>query len=616
MAVAVLVLAVMRAFLPPAIAWFMAAWWTILPIDFDALYEVHIFVLIPLLITILIAVRGGRIYRGCALAGLLATGFLMRNEMLVATGMFALSVAAYEIWLYRHGRQTASLRTLLLSYGLPVLAVLVVTITLYQRATDRSVMDRMLARKHSLNICQIYAFGYQQRHDDWTSSPWTECQSLMQRQFGMPEPALVKAVIANPRAMIEHFTWNLTLIPNGIQMLLFNRMAGHVNPDYIPSVGGSAFAGICGVILLLILGSGGFQLFRRQRLLLEAEVVPRMWGWIVLACLSAVTVIVMLMQRPRPSYMFALGIAIRVFVGLCCWAILSSTSLLRTFRRIYPAFAVLLILIVPSYYAARPNPPQNSLATLYSRLRPFEFLFETPGVRFSANGWGPELCNYLGKRFDGCASVPYAQLKSGASTRMSLGEALNKQNVNVFYAEESVLADPAGREFVADPSSAGWKQIGFGDLPGRTWMLFKKASWRNDASSPFSEIAERGNGISLGNGWYDFEKFQGQTFRWMNNDAEIRVTDREEKPRSLVLDLEPGPGLAGQPLRLHVMANDKDLKTVEVAGRQSIKLDLAESLRKNQVTTLRLHVDGQGKPTSNDSRILNLRVFNIGRTAK
>jgi hypothetical protein len=46
---AVLVLALMRRLLPPGVAWFMAAWWVILPINFDALYEVHLFVVIPVI---------------------------------------------------------------------------------------------------------------------------------------------------------------------------------------------------------------------------------------------------------------------------------------------------------------------------------------------------------------------------------------------------------------------------------------------------------------------------------------------------------------------------------------------------------------------------------------
>src|SRR5438105_12704948 len=43
LALAILVLAVMRSLLPPVLAWVVTAHWVILPINFDSLYEVHLF---------------------------------------------------------------------------------------------------------------------------------------------------------------------------------------------------------------------------------------------------------------------------------------------------------------------------------------------------------------------------------------------------------------------------------------------------------------------------------------------------------------------------------------------------------------------------------------------
>lgn len=43
------VLALMRQLLPPAIALLIAAWWAVLPINFETLYEVHLFALLPIL---------------------------------------------------------------------------------------------------------------------------------------------------------------------------------------------------------------------------------------------------------------------------------------------------------------------------------------------------------------------------------------------------------------------------------------------------------------------------------------------------------------------------------------------------------------------------------------
>lgn len=607
---AVLVLAVMRKFLPNLIAWFMAAWWVVLPIDFDALYEVHLFSLIPLLLTILTATGGTRIHRGWALACLIATGLLMRNEILIAAVAFAIFILVYEIRQLRtKGSESASFH-LFRSYGLPLVAVLLVTLFFYNRATDPPLLASMLARKHSLNICQTYAFGYQQRHNDWTQSPWTECQSLMKRQFGAQEPSLMEAITANPSAMTKHFGWNVLLIPNGLQMLLFDCMSGKMNPDYVPSTSEPLLAGILSIILLSLLIGGSQSLAGREHSLLTFEIDQRAWGWLVLGCLSAVTLMVIVMQRPRPSYMFPLGITIRVITGFCILSLLPRFSWLPRIERYFGFIAILLIALTPGYYVGKASPVANSLSTIYERLRPFEGLFGASDVHFSAVGWVPEVCNYLAKTVHGCKSASYIELTKQVSGPMTLGKVLNKEGINLFYAEETVFSDPAGRAFVTDPSNSGWNQIAFEDLPGRRWMLFKKGSWQKGSESSLAEIIHKGQGISLGSGWFGFETFRGDTFRWVENDADIQVGGHEDQLGFLVIDVEPGPGMA-LPIRLHISDGDgKDLTAVDLSARQLIKVRLGSASRESP-RTFRLHVDGKGKPTPTDSRILNFRVLNV-----
>jgi len=45
-------------------------------------------------------------------------------------------------------------------------------------------------------------------------------------------PSLAEMFRSNPVAVLQHFWWNLSLTPSGIQILLFNASAGAVNPDY------------------------------------------------------------------------------------------------------------------------------------------------------------------------------------------------------------------------------------------------------------------------------------------------------------------------------------------------------------------------------------------------
>src|SRR5262249_44744760 len=47
----ILVLAVMRRMLPKPLAWVIACWWAFLPINFNTRYEVHLFGVLPLLIS-------------------------------------------------------------------------------------------------------------------------------------------------------------------------------------------------------------------------------------------------------------------------------------------------------------------------------------------------------------------------------------------------------------------------------------------------------------------------------------------------------------------------------------------------------------------------------------
>ena len=83
-------------------------------------------------------------------------------------------------------------------------------------------------------MAQTYSFGYLQRHPEWQGNPWTGFRGLMRDQFGKELPSLVEMVRANPRAVAEHVLWNFRLVPNGLQVLLFNAAWGERNPDYAP----------------------------------------------------------------------------------------------------------------------------------------------------------------------------------------------------------------------------------------------------------------------------------------------------------------------------------------------------------------------------------------------
>ncbi len=394
---AVLVMALMRRLLPPDLAWLMAAWWVILPINFDALYEVHLFAVIPVLCAALVILsKSGPWCRGVALAILLAASVLVRNELLLASGLLAVMLVAATIWKARHGQIRFKVnRGSILAYGIPLVCACLVIAYFYVRANDAADLSGALERKHTLNICQTYAFGYEQRHTDFTKSPWTECQELMTRVYGKPEPTLLEALVRNPPAMMEHFFWNLRLFPNGLQVLLFNSTFDHVSPDYAP-VEQSWMALFWTLVVLAIITAGSIRLIRDRQHWWGAWLKARAWGWLLLITVCCVTAGVMISQRPRPSYMFSLGILLRAAVGMLLLVLMGKSVFRKWLRLPFPVVAILMIALIPSYYATNYQNRPRLLMKGYERLAEYENLLQRPAAVLVSPGYNNELCNYVG----------------------------------------------------------------------------------------------------------------------------------------------------------------------------------------------------------------------------
>jgi len=123
----------------------------------------------------------------------------------------------------------------------------------------------------------------------------------------------------------------------------------------------------------------------------------------------------------------------------------------------------------------------------------------------------------------------------------------------------------------------------------------------------------RGTGVELAGGWGSLETFQGETFRWVDNDARIRLKGGQSGPVTLLLMVEPGPGMGGRPLLLAAL--DQSGRQVAVArseGRGTVKLLVP--VNRDTPEEFRLHVDGGGTPINSDPRILNFRVFQLTAT--
>ena len=167
-----------------------------------------------------------------------------------------------------------------------------------------------------------------------------------------------------------------------------------------------------------------------------------------------------------------------------------------------------------------------------------------------------------------------------------------KHRIDLVFSTPQVLPAADGRVIGAHLSFVGFERAGAGRPAGL-------------------DILGAGAGMQLGSGWDVLESFQTDTFRWVNNDAQLLIAAQQPGTRRLKLTLASGPGLEGRDFLLQARdASGRQVDAVAVRGRQTVELFLP--VEAGQQNDFRLHVDGGGKPTpGKDTRVLNFRVFEI-----
>jgi hypothetical protein len=466
-----LVLSVARTVVREPWAWLVAAWWTVLPIIHDTLYEVHLFSVLPILVAYRLGFGGAHRWRRGAVLGVMAgAAVLVRNELSLAVAVMGLAFAHAE-WRARSGERGRE-GGVLKAYGVPLAACGVLIAVAYGLSTVKyPALKSAWARKHTHNVCQVYAFGYQQRSHEWTGSPWTECGQLMRATFGVEEPTLLGAFRANPRAMVEHVVWNAGLIGNGLQVLLFDGTAGAANPDYAPVKTGVAWVWFASAACLALIAYGAWRVAGCPALRQDI-VMARTPGWITAAGVAAVSVVVMLTQRPRPSYLFGLAASLMMMTGI-------GADLL--FRRWAPARAawtlaavvVAATILVPGTYRSGEAAPRPLLAA-YRRLKPYRERIQVPGRVLVTPGYGFEICAYLvtdpPRR---CDARDYYRLREGRSAGQTWPDVLAASGANMVYADEVAMADRAFSAFVANADRWGWSVVGKERSRRARWVLLE-----------------------------------------------------------------------------------------------------------------------------------------------
>lgn len=490
LAAAALVLGVLRQLLPAGVAWLCAAWWASLPIVFDTLYEVHLFAAIPVLTAWLLLLTAGGPWRRAAGLGVFAASVvLVRNELSVPTAILGLVLAATE---WRHVRAGGARPTqALLAYATALGVAGAVCGAAYAASTMKyPLLSEHLKRKHTLNMAQVYSFGYQQRHPEWTSSPWTGYHDLTTATFGTAEPTLREMLAANPRAAAEHFAWNASLAPSGLQLLLFSRASGSVSPDYdqkVLKLLNSPLAMALSVGLLALWGAGLVVLWRGRREWWRGWLSARWLGWAAMLALATVVPLVIATQRPRPSYLFAFGASLIAATGMCLHAVTTRWNLAGGLRRAAPVLAVAIVLIAPRHFVAGQSAPRP-LAKAVERLLPYRDAISAPWVVTvvplkAGVGW------YLHP-----AAVPHERtpveyagalhefpaLTAAAGPGEPFAALLDRHGVDYLYVNEHVLGwlarrpGTGGEPFLEGRAAPGFELLASGDAPGDRWRVYRR----------------------------------------------------------------------------------------------------------------------------------------------
>jgi len=470
-ALALLLLALLRRLLPPWAALVVCCWWASLPVIYDSVFEVHLFAAFPLITGALLLTNEPSLRRKGAVIGLLlAFAVVVRNEAGFVALLLLLAIGADELRARRAGAGVP-LPRLAAAFGLPVLAALAVLgITYAQSDIKGDQLELALDQKHTRNMCQVIAFNHQQREPaDFPGNPFTECQDLTGTLFDDPEPSLVEAWRDNPSEMLAVTTWNVRLLPQGLQLALFNGAAGDSNPDYVNQPLGKIWAAGAALLVVALLVAGAVVIRRdwgRWRPLLYRQ----RWAWIALAAIAVVVLaVVVFTQRPRPAYMFGLTAGMLALIGLAA-AVLARRFRIERLAAVGAAILPLLLIVaLPVRFHEGPTP----LADAFDRLDPVIEREPPEGSSptvLAAARQPHTYCYYL-RPNESCSPVT---LTRDLLLSDRLPAELDRLGVTEVYIDELVAGQPGAAALLA--GEGGWRAVRSGAGPRGRWAVLQPES--------------------------------------------------------------------------------------------------------------------------------------------
>ena len=232
------------------------------------------------------------------------------------------------------------------------------------------------------------------------------------------------------------------------------------------------------------------------------------------------------------------------------------------------------------------------------------------------------------RRYGHSETLPlYQMLAKNAGIRRAQGEFILATNVDILFSDElfRFLARrrlERGRMYRIDrhdvtaevPLATVEEQLDY----CRTHLLRVNAREGTFRVTPEGlrlpaavDVVSTDSGIFFGPGWFQPEQHSLRVFRWASDDAQVVALPPAVDARSLLLDLEPGPGTGYQPFELEVFdASGEQVGRVSVEGRSVVRLQLGFQAGERQA--FRLRVIGGGRKIPADPRILNFRIWWCG----
>ncbi len=478
-AAAVCILGVARNLLSGGLAWLVAAWWVALPVNWAGLYEVHFFSFALLALGCWLAGAGTEVWwRALSLGALLCSAAFVRNEFVLSYLLLGGCFVAYEtICTFRKQQSMRDCFLNVLRLFFPSAVVMVAAIVLFSgnpRAIEWRHVKEAFERRQRANMVQVYAFSYQQRHPEWTKNAFLDGGELMQRDFGSANAKWSEAFRANRKAFMEHVQWNLSLVPAGLELGLFNAYHGANTPDYFTHESQGIWP-LLALLAVAALSIAALILGWKTRSHGELRWRHGLWTAVALACCLLPCLVAIVTQRPRPSYILPMLLAVMVITGaslMILGRLISKVSRAAGFTVAYaPILALVLVLVIrPETFASR------RLLTDYRRIEPYAQLIRNKKRVFCTNSvYSGELVLYLGGRAEKCPQpLDFSTVRDWMTNRKTFREALEHFHVTDLFLEGMAVRSPDFVEWQSQCLQDGWRQVAVCSQEGMRWAFYTR----------------------------------------------------------------------------------------------------------------------------------------------